>query len=197
MLRCSVFALLTVAFVFAGPAQAGKYNRKLKISDSAPVFKDLDGVDGKKHSLDEFKQDIVVVAITCNHCPVAHAYEKRIIAFAKQHPDKVAVVAISVNNEEEDQLPQMREHAKGAGFNFPYLHDPSQKIGRALGATKTPEFFVLNKERKVVYMGALDDHMIAAKVKEKYLENAVSAVLKGEKPAKAETPAYGCGVPYK
>ncbi len=150
------------------------------------------------HSLDNFKnKDVVVLVITCNHCPVARAYEKRIIDFTKTHEEKVAVVAISVNNGEEDQMPQMKERAKKAGFNFPYLHDPSQKIGRRLGATKTPEFFVLNKDRTVAYMVALDDHMNAAKVEEKYLENAVTAVLKGEKPATAETPAFGCGVPYK
>jgi len=198
MVRCAIFALFVTSLAFANPARAGKYNRKLKIGDAAPAFKDLEGIDGKKHNLDDFKgKDVVVLVITCNECPVARAYEKRIIDFTKKHEDKVAVVAISVNNGEEDQMPQMQERAKKVGFNFPYLHDPSQKIGRALGATHTPEFFVLNKDRKVVYMGALDDHLNAAKVAEKYLENAVAAILKGEKPATAETPANGCGIPYK
>src|SRR5262249_10433880 len=124
-------------------------------------------------------------------------YEDRIIAFAKKYKDKVAMVALNVNDGEEESLPKMKAHAQEKGFSFVYLRDPEQKIGRALGATKTPEFFVLNKERKIVYMGALDDELNPRKVTEKYLENAVEAVLKGEKPAKAETPAYGCGIPYR
>lgn len=198
MFRGVIVALVVAGLALTGPAHAGKYNRKLKIGDAAPAFKELDGVDGKKHSFDEFKnKDVVVLVITCNHCPVARAYEKRIVEFTKKHGDKVAVVAISVNTGEEDQMPQMQERAKEVGFNFPYLHDPSQKIGRALGATHTPEFFVFDKDRKVVYMGAYDDDLRISKVKEKYLDDAVASVLKGEKPATAETPALGCGIPYK
>ena len=99
----------------------------------------------------------------------------------------MAVVAISVNTGDEDGLPQMKERAKKKSFPFVYLHDESQKIGRAYGAEYTPEFFVLNKDRKVVYMGAMDDRDDPARVKVKYLEDAVSAALKGEKPATAET----------
>ena len=78
----------------------------------------------------------------------------------------------------------MKERAEAKGFTFPYLYDESQKIGRELGASVTPEFFVLNKERKVVYMGAMDDKMNSPTVN--YLEQAVEAALKGEKPAKTE-----------
>src|SRR5262249_14592955 len=89
-----------LALVSAAPAQA--QNKKIKPGDPAPVFKSLPGVDGKMLSLDDFKnKDVVVVAITCNHCPVAVAYEDRFVAFAKKYagPDsKVAFVAINVNN---------------------------------------------------------------------------------------------------
>jgi hypothetical protein len=64
----------------------------------------------------------------------------------------------------------MKERAKEKGFNFPYAYDPSQKIGRELGASVTPEFFVLNKERKIVYMGALDDNRRVSNVKANYLD---------------------------
>ena len=112
--------LLVTALALASPVHAGKYNRKLKIGDAVPAFRDLEGVDGKMHSLDDFKsKDVVVLVITCNECPVAHAYEKRIIDFTKKHEDKVAVAAINVNNGEEEQMPQMKERAKKAGFNFP------------------------------------------------------------------------------
>ena len=92
----------------------------------------------------------------------------------------------------------MKERAKKKGFPYSYLHDDSQKIGRALGATVTPEIFVLNKERKIVYMGRFDDSWQKAEnVKKKYLEDAVNALLKGEKIAQAETSPYGCSVVYK
>jgi peroxiredoxin len=200
MIRYAAAFLVATGMALVGPAQAGEFNKKLSIGDSAPVFTGLEGVDGKTHSLADLKdKDVVVVCITCNHCPVAVAYEDRIIAFAKKYASgadsKVGMVAINVNKSEADGLPKMKERAKEKGFNFPYLFDPSQKIGRELGASVTPEFFVLNKERKVVYMGALDDNMRAPKVN--YLDAAVTAALEGKKPAKTETRPSGCGVQYE
>lgn len=197
MFRSATAALLGLALVAS--VQAGEFNKKLSIGDSAPAWEKVEGVDGKMHSLSDLKdKDVVVMIITCNHCPVAVAYEDRIINFTKKHasPDsKVGVVAINVNNLEADKLPAMKERAKEKGFNFPYLHDASQKVGRAYGASVTPEFFVLNKERKIVYMGAMDDDM--SNPKTSYLEQAVTATLKGAKPEKAETRARGCSVKYE
>ncbi len=194
----SAIAMLLLAGLSVSPALAGKYNRKLSLGDAAPAFKDLEGIDGKKYSLEDFKgKDLVVIAITCTECPVARVYEDRLVAFAKKYEGKVAVVAINVNTGEEETLAPMRERAKKKGYNFVYLRDPSQRIGRAYGASKTPEFFVLDKGRKVVYMGALDDDMNPAKVKDKYLGDAVESVLKGDKPARMETPAFGCSIEYR
>jgi peroxiredoxin len=189
---------LLLACLAVTPAVAGKYNKKLNIGDAAPVFSDLPCTDDKTYSLDSFKdKDVVVIAITCNHCPVAVAYEDRIVAFAKKYEGKVGFIAINVNNIDADKMDKMKERAKEKGFNFPYLYDESQKIGRSLGASVTPEFYVLNKDRKIVYMGAMDDNIKADQVKENYLEPAVDATLKGETPAKAETRAFGCGVQYQ
>jgi peroxiredoxin len=194
----SVLAILLAVSFAVSPTLAGKFNRKISVGDAAPVFKSLKATDGKEYGLEDFKdKDFVVLVITCNECPVAQSYEDRVIALAKKYKDKVAVVALNVNGGDDEDLPKMKAHAEKKGFNFVYLRDPDQKIGRALGASKTPEFFVLNKERKIVYMGALDDELNPAKVTEKYLESAVDALLKGEKPAKAETPAYGCGIEYR
>ncbi len=141
---------------------------------------------------------MLVLIITCNHCPVAVAYEDRIINFTKKWVSgpgsKVAVVAINVNNLEADKLPAMKVRAKEKGFNFPDLYDPSQQIGHALGATATPEFFVFNKDRKVVYMGAMDDSQSNPKVN--YVEAAVEATLKGRLPEVKETRPRGCSVKY-
>jgi peroxiredoxin len=193
-------AVLTIGLL-TFPAVAGEFNKKVSIGDQAPVFKDLEGVNGKKTSLDDFKnKELVVIVITCNQCPVSMAYEDRIIQFSKKYagPEgKVALVAINVHNNEDDRLPKMKERAAAKGFTFPYLHDPTQEIARKLGASRTPEFFLLNKERKIVYMGAMDNDWQAEKADTHFLEAAVVAVLKGEKPAKAETAPFGCGVEYE
>jgi peroxiredoxin len=202
MLRTCLFAGLALGLLSIGGSLQGqgKFNKKINIGDPAPVYTNLPGVDGKKHSLaDLADKDVVVIVITCNHCPVAVAYEERIINFAKKHAgadSKVAIVAINVNNGAEDKLPKMIERAKERGFPFPYLYDETQKIGRALGATVTPEFFVLDKSRKIVYMGAMDDRTTAQSAKTNYLEAAVLAALKGQMPAVTETAGRGCSVQY-
>jgi peroxiredoxin len=182
-------------------ADGGQYNRRLSVGDQAPAWVGLPGTDGKSHSLaDLHDKDVVVVVFTCNHCPVAVAYEDRIINFANKHagPDsKVAVVAINVNNIDKDRMPKMKERAAEKGFPYPYLYDETQQIGRQYGASVTPEFFVLNKERKVVYMGAMDNNMNVAKATANYLEPAVEAALHGQTPAKAETRAMGCSMKYE
>jgi peroxiredoxin len=102
-----------------------------------------------------------------------------------------------VNTVPEDRLDAMKKRAEKKKFPFEYLYDETQKLGRAYGATYTPEFFVLTRDRKVAYLGAMDDKTKADEVKEKYLEAAVDAVLKGDRPAKAETVAHGCLIRYK
>ena len=180
-------AILAVGMVLASQARSGEFNKVLSIGDAAPAWKGLEGVDGKMHSLADLKKDVTVVIVTCNHCPIAVAYEDRIIAFTKKYGDKVDVVAINVNNLEPDKLPAMKVRAKEKGFNFPYIYDPSQKIGKAYGASVTPEFYVLTKDRKIVYMGAMDDNNSAAAAKTSYLEPAVEAALKGSAAATKET----------
>jgi peroxiredoxin len=190
MIRFSCLALLLVC----SAALAGEFNKVLSVGSAAPAWKDLEGTDGKKHSLADLKQDVVVVVFTCNSCPVAVGYEERILAFAKKHAgekSRVALVAINVNTVKDDQLPEMKKRAEKKKFNFPYLYDPSQKIAKEFGANYTPEFFVLNKERKIAYLGAMDDKSPPGMAVNSYLEEAVQAVLEG-KPSPKETLARGC-----
>jgi peroxiredoxin len=174
-------------------------NRALAVGDAAPEWKDLEGVDDEKHSLGDIKDaKAIVVVFTCNHCPVAQAYEDRIIQLAADYKDKgVEVVAINVNNNDADKLPAMKERAEEKGFKFDYLYDPSQEIGRAFGATVTPHAFLLDGEKKLVYVGAIDDNMEASEVKENYLRDAIDSVLAGSNPAKESTKPAGCGIQYE
>ncbi len=189
--------LLGAAFSFTSLLYAGQYNAALSVGDTAPAWNNLPGTDGKQHSLDDLKQKkIVVVIFTCNSCPVAADYEDRIMAFAEKHAQEVAVVAINVNRIPEDSLPKMKERAEKRKFTFPYLFDESQQIAKDYGATFTPEFFVLNVDRKIVYMGGMDDNSKASEVKTNYLEPAIQAAMQGEKPATQETVAIGCRIRY-
>jgi peroxiredoxin len=177
----------------------GKFNQKLTIGQTAPAWSDLPGTDGAKHSLADLKdKDVVVMVITCNHCTIAVRYEDRILEFVKQFADKkVALVAINVNHRPADRLPKMQERAQKKGFTFPYLFDESQAVGLAYGATVTPEFFVLDRQRKLVYMGAMDDSTDPQMVTKNYLRDAVEAVLQGKAPPLAESKGRGCAVEYE
>jgi peroxiredoxin len=202
----AIAAATSIPSAYAADATAGSNTKaddaeqkKLAVGDAAPAWKDLAGVDNQKHSLGEHADaKAVVVVFTCNHCPVAQAYEDRIVAIASDYADKgVDVVAINVNNMEADKLPAMKERAEEKGFKFDYLSDPSQKIGRAFGAAVTPHAFLLDGERNVAYIGAIDDNMNAEKATKTYLRDAIDAVLAGSKPQVDSTKPVGCGIQYE
>jgi len=187
--------------LIASPAFAGEFNKKVSIGDKAPKFSGIPAVMKDKETtldLDSIKEDVVVVVFLGNHCPVVVAYEDRIIDFAKEFEGKsVKVVGICVNNQDSDRLPAIKDRVKEKGYNYVYGYEESGAIGKAYGATRTPEFFVLDKSRTIRYMGALDDNQQENKVKKTYLKDAVSTLLKGESPEVAETRPVGCGINYK
>jgi peroxiredoxin len=196
MARLTTATCLGLTLLTAATCLAGKYNDVLNIGDAAPEW-NLEGTDGRRHALaDLADKDVVVVVFTCNSCPVATDYEDRILAVSKKYAGKVGLVAINVNTIADDRLPKMKERAESKGFDFPYLHDPNQKIGRAFGAAFTPEFFVLNRKRQVVYMGGMDDNSNPQQVTRQFLEPAIEAALAGTAPDVAEAPAIGCRVRY-
>ncbi len=202
----SLYITVAMLAMFTTPTNAAEEStaavtekKALAVGDVAPVWKDLEGVDGKTHSLSDINNaKAVVVVFTCNHCPVAQAYEDRIIELSTDYKDKgVQVVAINVNNMEDDKLPAMKKRAEEKGFEFAYLYDPSQEIGRAFGATVTPHAFLLDGEGKLAYAGAIDDNMELAEVQQRYLRDAIDAVLAGSKPEVDSMKPMGCGIRYE
>jgi peroxiredoxin len=181
------------------PANKKKADDKFSVGDPAPAFEGLVGTDDKKHSLEEFEEaKAVALVFTCNHCPVAKAYEDRLVALQNDYADKgVQVIAINVNNVDADKLPAMKERAEEKGFEFPYLYDPTQKVGRDYGAKVTPHVFLLDGKRNLAFVGPVDDSQDEAKVKHKYLRDAIDAVLAGKKPPAAEVKPFGCGIAYE
>jgi thiol-disulfide isomerase/thioredoxin len=195
-------ALLAMTEVptYAGDSTAPAAEKKgVAVGDAAPEWKDLEGVDGEKHSLSQLADaKAIVVVFTCNHCPVAQAYEDRLIELAADYKEKgVELVAINVNNIDDDKLPAMKERAQEKGFEFEYLYDPSQEIGRAFGATVTPHAFLVDGDGKLVYAGAIDDQMEVAKVEKQFLRDAIDAVLAGSQPEIASQKPMGCGIQYE
>lgn len=188
----------SIACGFSLIAALCRANDVLNPGDPAPAWKNLPGVDGKLHSMSDLAdKEVVVVVFTCCGCPAAKDYEERIANFVAKHAgptSKTALVAINVNAAPEDRMPKMIERAKEKGFAYPFLYDESQKIAKLYGAEYTPEFFVLNKERKVVYMGALDDRDDPKLAKLNLLEEAVTAALAGKTPAIKETLGRGCRI---
>ncbi|MDO8550735.1 MAG: thioredoxin family protein [Ignavibacteria bacterium] len=174
----------------------------LKIGSTAPDF-DLPAVDGNNYSLYSFKDSAeLVVIFSCNHCPYVQAYEDRIIDLQKEYKDKgVSVVAINSNditNYPDDSFDHMVNRAKQKGFNFPYLRDEEQIAASAYGATHTPEVFLFNKERKLVYTGKIDDNwQEPEKVRNQYLKNAIDELLKGKEISVPETYSIGCTIKWK
>lgn len=173
-----------------------------KIGDIATDFS-LENIDGKMVSLADFKDAKgFIVVFTCNTCPYAVAYEDRVEALNKKFADKgYPVVAIMPNNTDVkpgDNLEAMKARAGAKGFTFPYLMDKGQKIYPQYGATKTPHVYVLEKTKKgnvVKYIGAIDDnYKSAVDVKQKYVEDAVNALLNKQEIEIKETRAIGCSI---
>jgi peroxiredoxin len=190
-------SLFVVAIILSCTCAA--FAAKAKIGEKAPDWSGIVGVDDAKHSLADYKKSkAIVLVFTCNHCPVAKAYEDRLVALQKDYKKKgVQVVAVNVNNMPADRLDKMKERAESKKFNFPYLYDSTQKIGLDYGATKTPEVYLLDQQRKLVYHGAIDDSQRPEKVKIRHLRDSIDAVLAGKKPPKAEVSAFGCGIKYE
>ncbi len=203
-MRKVLFSMIVVAL--ACPAFAGERsntNKVLKVGDKAPAFAGIPAhaPNGEEASLSlsDLKEDVVILGFMANHCPAVLACDDRVIDFVSDYKDKnVRFVAVSVNDVEEDKLPGIKKHIAEKKINYVYGYDESQAVGRAYGATNTPYFFVLDKDRNIAYMGAMDDSVMnEAKATKTYLRDAVDALLEGKTPAVEETRAVGCGVQYK
>lgn len=196
-----IVALCLTHGLFASGAFAEDAPVQLKIGDLAPSWVDLVGIDDEKRSLADLKdKQVVVVCFTCNSCLYSIDYEDRMIAFQKKFSERkqgVALIAINSSRKPAEQLDKMKERAAAKEFPFPYLMDDTQKVAASYGANFTPEFFVLNKDRRIVYMGAMDDRTEADKVEQRFVELAVEAALRNEMPATTTHPARGCSIPYK
>ena len=191
---------LAVLALTASPALAGKYNKVVSVGDKAPTFSGIPATtptgEDASLSLSDLKEDVVVLVFLNNHCPYVTAVEDRLIDFANDYKGK-SVKLVGVSVVDSDKLDSIKDHLKSKKENFLYGLDGSQAIGKAYGASNTPQFFVLDKDRVIRYTGAMDDApMKEASAKKHYVRDAVDAVLAGKTPEVEETKAIGCGVRY-
>jgi len=174
----------------------------LAVGDEAPDFS-LPGVDGRNYSLADFADKPALVVIwSCNHCPYVVAYEDRMVHIQRDYADKgVQLVAINSNDERrypEDDLDHMVKRARSKGFNFPYLRDESQEAAQAYGPSVTPEVFLFDSDRRLVYHGRIDDNPDnPSAVKKHDLRQALDQLLAGKPIAATMTTPVGCSVKWK
>jgi peroxiredoxin len=181
----------------------------LPLGAAAPDFK-LPGVDGREYSLRDFAAaKVLVVVFTCNHCPTAQAYEDRIIKLHADYQGKgVALVAINPNDPKAvrldelgytdlgDSFEDMKLRAKAKRFAFPYLYDgETQETARAYGVQATPHVFIFDQERKLRYVGRIDDSDVK-EVKSHDAQSAIEALLAGKPVAVAKTRVFGCSTKW-
>jgi len=183
----------------------------LKIGAKAPNF-DLPGVDGKNWKLSDFdKAKILVVIFTCDHCPTAQYYEERIKKLVVDYKDKgVAFVAISPNDPESvrpdemgytdlgDTLEEMKIRARDRQFNYPYLLGGGQyePVSRAYGPKATPHAFIFDAERRLQYVGRIDDAEREKFMRVRDVRLALDALLEGKQVAVKENRVFGCSVKW-
>jgi thiol-disulfide isomerase/thioredoxin len=199
-----------LGIVMTQSASAQDNPRTLPLGSPAPNFK-LPGVDGREYSLRDFADaKVLAVIFTCNHCPTAQYYEERIKKLVSDYKEKgVAVVAISPNDpnsvrldelgwsDTNDTLEEMKLRAEYEQFNFPYLYDgDNQEASRAYGPVATPHIFIFDAERKLRYVGRIDDSEREQSVKVRDARLAIDALLAGNEPPVKQTRAVGCSVKW-
>lgn len=200
--------LLILAVATTTIATAGKYNAVISIGDSLPTFENLPNTKGGTLSSSDLTADVVVLVSLANHCPWVKGMDGDLVKLAKQFSDEsVSIVGMSFNHREDDRPAAMKDHAEKVGYTFDYVFDESQALGRALGAVRTPEYFVFNKERKLIYTGLLYDSpakmnrdgsikYTKGEPTEFYVADAINAALAGNTPVITQTKAHGCSVKY-
>ena len=175
---------------------------KLKTGDKAIDF-NLKGTDGKTYSLSNFKNaKALLIIFMCNHCPYVKAKQKTIISLQNKYKNK-GLVVVGINSNESENYPEdnfdgMINTAKEKGYNFAYLHDETQEISKAYGASCTPDPFLFDAKQNLVYHGRFDNALEPGQEATEFnMDEAISAVLEGKKPKHDFLYSIGCSIKWK
>jgi len=176
----------------------------LPLGTQAPRFELADPTaNGKRVSSAQFQGQPLLVAFICNHCPYVKHIQSTFTDVAREYQARgVAVVAISSNDVEafpEDSPEKMAEEAAHAGYTFPYLYDETQDVARAYHAACTPDFFLFDRDHRLVYRGQFGDSRPknGLPVTGYDLRAALEGVLDGRPPLSDQKPSVGCNIKWK
>ncbi len=176
----------------------------VSLGTSAPDFCLPDTVTGRTMSLDEFRSETaVVIMFLCNHCPFVKHVNAGLVQLARDYlPKNISFIAISSNDVEnypEDSPDKMKQTALEVGYNFPYLYDELQEVAKSYSAACTPDFFIYDKDMKLVYRGQMDDSRPETDipVTGADLRTALDDLLAGREVSKGQKPSLGCNIKWK
>jgi peroxiredoxin len=201
---------LTLILLVSLAAAAEEHHPILSIGSPAPDFA-LPGVDGKIHKLSDYASSpVLAIVFTCNHCPIAQMYERRIQQLANDYKSKgVAVVAIQPNDPKairideldssdlSDSLAEMKIRAQYKHLTYPYLYDgDTQQVARAYGPQATPHIFIFDQQRRLRYEGRMDNSYRMELVKSHDARDAIDALLNHKEIAVTHTGVFGCSTKW-
>ena len=176
----------------------------LPLGTTAPMFILPDVVSGKSYSMDSFQgKNVLLVMFICRHCPYVKHVEQEIARLGKDYQNKsVGIVAISSNDPAsypDDAPDQLKEMAKRLDFRFPFCFDEAQEIAKAYKAACTPDFYLFDAQRRLVYRGQLDDSRPGNNkpVTGRDLRAAIDALLAGKPVDRNQKPSIGCSIKWK
>lgn len=176
----------------------------VSLGTKAPEFTLPDTISGENISLNELKiENGILIMFICNHCPFVKHVNKELVHLANDYiPKGISFIAISSNdvvNHPDDSPEKMKQVAKELGYPFSYLYDESQEIARAYDAACTPDFFVYDKDLKLVYRGQLDDSRPSngIPVTGKDIRAALDNLLSGKPISAEQKPSIGCNIKWK
>ena len=172
----------------------------LKTGDNAPEF-NLKGIDDQMHSLNDYSKKGLLVIFMCNHCPFVKAKIEAIKELHGKFKDDISIVGINSNDSvkyPDDDFESMKAVAKEKGLKIDYLVDETQEIAKKYGAVCTPDPFLFDSEKKLIFHGRIDDAMNPeAEVSEKVMINNIQKFLEGQKIEKDFDPSIGCSIKWK
>ncbi|MDF0668039.1 MAG: thioredoxin family protein [Nitrospira sp.] len=176
----------------------------LPLGTDAPPFSLRDVVSGRTYSLESFAdKTALLVMFICRHCPYVVHVEQELAKIGQdyRHTD-LGIIAISSNDPigyPDDAPPKLKDMAQRLGFTFPFCHDETQEVAKVYRAACTPDFYLLDRDRRLVYRGQLDDSRPGNNkpVTGRDLRSAIQAVLTGKPIAGTQRPSIGCSIKWK
>ena len=173
---------------------------KLRTGDGAPDF-ELTGIDDRTHSLGDYGKNGMLIIFMCNHCPYVKAKSAALNELYDKYGDKIDMIGINSNDPTgypEDSFENMKKIAVEKGFKFDYLVDTTQEVARRYGAVCTPDPFLFNKDRKLVFHGRLDNAMKPDdSPTEKTMAENIQRMLDDKKIENDFEPSIGCSIKWK